>query len=84
MVDVDMKQRPRQPIKETTDATNYDRDSEAIKPLVPVMPPDKDDPGRERQRDGTDGSMMLDRSQLGHTTEYTWDIEMVEPGVPRL
>jgi hypothetical protein len=26
-----------------------------------------------------DGNVVLPRSQLGHTTEYTWDIEMVEP-----
>lgn len=83
-MNVDTTQPPRQPSESTTDATNYDRDSEAIEPLVPIMPPDKGDPGRERRRDGTDGSMMLDRSQLGHTTEYTWDIEMVEPGVPQL
>ena len=68
----------------TDDTVEYDRDSEAIEPLVPVMPLDDVDRRREQRRDGSDGDVMLHRSQLGHTTEYTWDIEMVEPGVPRL
>jgi hypothetical protein len=78
------KQPSHLPNGDTDETAAYDRDSEAIEPLVPVMPPDDAGGRREHRRDGTDGNAMLARSQLGHTTEYTWDVEMVEPGVPRL
>ena len=78
------KQPSHLPDRDTNDTAAYDRDSEAIEPLVPVMPSDDAGGRREQRRDGADGNVMLPHSQLGHTTEYTWDVEMVEPGVPRL
>lgn len=76
---------PTQPRRDHMEYTEYDRDSEAIEPLVPditeptgetVAFTDNAAPDKDHRRN-------VDRSpHLTQTPYYTWDIEMIDPLVP--
>lgn len=64
--------------------TEYDRDSEAIDPLVPHFAEPMGQSPASAGQTSTDAQRTkgTQPSHLDQTPYYTWDVEMIEPLVP--
>jgi hypothetical protein len=67
--------------------TEYDRDSEAIEPLVPHFAESTEQPSDSSNEISSGNAQRPDHTQSSHleqTSYYTWDVEMIAPLVPVL